>query len=174
MKKILSFAAAAGLAAMSGVTAHASGPPPDAAEIAFHTRTPIKHLIVVVGENVTFDTLFGTYVPKRPHESVSNLLSKHIVNVDGTPGPRYFEAVQFQETNLHGRYTVDPIPLAPYERLPQPTLIGVFNPANLQLQDFLVEDRLISPVEDHLTGSLAEPKVRILTRPSSYWQVCGL
>jgi acid phosphatase len=132
MKKILSFAAAAGLAALSGVTAQASGPPPDAAEIALRTRTPIKHLIVVVGENVTFDTLFGTYVPKRPHESVSNLLSKHIVNVDGTPGPRYFEAVQFQETNLHGRYTVDPIPLAPYERLPQPTLIGVFNPATLQ------------------------------------------
>jgi len=41
------------------------------------------------------------------------------------------------------------------------------------MQDFLVEDRLISPVGDHLTGSLAEPKARILTRPSSCWQVCG-
>jgi hypothetical protein len=38
---------------------------------------------------------------------------------------------------------------------------------SVALQDFLVEDRLISPVGDHLTGSLAEPKVRILTRPSS-------
>ena len=39
------------------------------------------------------------------------------------------------------------------------------------VQDFLVEDRLISPVGDHLTGSLAEPKARILTRPFSCWQV---
>ena len=43
-----------------------------------------------------------------------------------------------------------------------------------QLQDFLVEDRPISPVGDHLTGSLAEPKVGILTRPFSCWQVCVL
>jgi len=42
------------------------------------------------------------------------------------------------------------------------------------LQDFLVEDRPISPVEDHLTGSLAEPKATSLTRPFSCWQVCGL
>jgi len=27
------------------------------------TATPIKHLIVVVGENVSFDALFGTYQP---------------------------------------------------------------------------------------------------------------
>jgi phospholipase C len=80
----------AAISSFSGITARAQPAPPDAAEIALHTRTPIKHLIVVVGENVTFDTLFGTYIPKRAHESVSNLLSKHIVNVDGTPGPRYF------------------------------------------------------------------------------------
>jgi len=43
-----------------------------------------------------------------------------------------------------------------------------------QLQDFLVEDRPISPVEDHLTGSLAEPKATSLTLPFSCWQVCGL
>src|SRR6185312_7891881 len=47
-------------------------------------------------------------------------------------------------------------------------------PTAPQVRDFLVEDRLISPVGDHLTGSLAEPKATILTRPSSCWQVCGL
>jgi hypothetical protein len=31
------------------------------------------------------------------------------------------------------------------------------------LQDFLGEDRLISRVGDHLTGSLAEPKAMIIT-----------
>jgi hypothetical protein len=31
------------------------------------------------------------------------------------------------------------------------------------MQDFLVEDRLISRVGDHLTGSLAEPKATTIT-----------
>jgi phospholipase C len=74
---------------------------PDTAEIALSTRTPIKHLIVVAGENVTFDTLFGTYVPARKGELVRNLLSEHIVEADGTPGRRYLKAVQFKATNLH-------------------------------------------------------------------------
>ena len=43
-----------------------------------------------------------------------------------------------------------------------------------EMQDFLVEDRLISPVEDHLTGSLAGPTTISLTLPSSCWQVCVL
>ena len=47
--------------------------------------------------------------------------------------------------------------------------------ANMRyVQDFLVEDRPISPVGGHLTGSLAEPKATSLTLPFSYWQVCGL
>src|SRR6266853_6333365 len=50
--------------------------------------TPIKHDIVIVGENRTFDHLFATYKPKED-ESVDNLLSKGIVNEDGTPGPNY-------------------------------------------------------------------------------------
>jgi hypothetical protein len=48
------------------------------------------------------------------------------------------------------------------------------HPGHCDLQDFLVEDHPISPVGDHLTGSLAEPKATILTRPFSCWQVCGL
>ena len=40
--------------------------------------------------------------------------------------------MQFKDFNLRHQYTVDPIPLAPYDKLPQPTLIGVFNPATLQ------------------------------------------
>ena len=44
----------------------------------------------------------------------------------------------------------------------------------LRLQDFPVEDHPISPVEDHLTGSLAEPKATSLTLPFSGWQVCEL
>src|SRR5215468_10514897 len=49
-----------------------------------NTVTPIKHVIVIVGENRSFDHLFATYVPK-PGETVNNLLSEEIVKADGTP-----------------------------------------------------------------------------------------
>jgi len=59
-----------------------------------HTVSPIKHVIVIVGENRSFDHIFATYEPKDG-ESVDNLLSKHIVNEDGTPGPNYSFAHQY-------------------------------------------------------------------------------
>ena len=52
------------------------------------TTTPIKHVIVIIGENRTFDHIFATYQPTSS-ETVSNLLSKGIVNADGTPGPNF-------------------------------------------------------------------------------------
>ncbi len=88
------------------------------------TRTPIKHLIVLIGENRTFDHVFATYVP-RHGESVSNLLSKGIINADGTPGPNFALAQQFEAlppfrtkyfTSLHDNEK------APYQTLPAPTL----------------------------------------------------
>src|SRR5215469_2537513 len=48
------------------------------------------------GENRRFDHLFATYVPKRGNERVSNLLSKGIINADGSPGPNFAQANQFQ------------------------------------------------------------------------------
>src|SRR5947209_13528498 len=41
------------------------------------TATPIKHVIVIIGENRTFDNIYATYVPK--HGTVSNLLSRGII-----------------------------------------------------------------------------------------------
>jgi phospholipase C len=52
------------------------------------TTTPIKHVIVIIGENRTFDHVFATYQPTST-DTVSNLLSKGIVNADGTPGPQF-------------------------------------------------------------------------------------
>jgi phospholipase C len=51
-------------------------------------------VIVIVGENRTFDHIFATYEP-RPGESVDNLLSKHIIKEDGTPGRNYSLAHQY-------------------------------------------------------------------------------
>ena len=46
-----------------------------------NTATPIQHVIVIVGENRSFDHLFATYVPKSG-ETVNNLLSEGIINGD--------------------------------------------------------------------------------------------
>jgi len=59
------------------------------------TLTPIKHVIVIIGENRTFDNLYGTYVP-RHGQRVLNLLSQGIVRPDGSPGPNMNAAEQFQ------------------------------------------------------------------------------
>ena len=59
------------------------------------TRTPIKHVITIIGENRSFDHVFGLYKPKQG-ESISNLLSRGILKEDGTPGPRFAQAAQFQ------------------------------------------------------------------------------
>ena len=64
------------------------------------TRSPIKHVIVIIGENRSFDHVFATYVPKRG-ESVWNLLSKGIVNADGTPGPNFSQVEQKAGTDLN-------------------------------------------------------------------------
>ncbi len=52
------------------------------------TKTPIKHVIVIIGENRTFDHIFATYQPVGS-DSISNLRSKGIIKADGTPGPNY-------------------------------------------------------------------------------------
>ena len=63
-----------------------------------NTTTPIKHVIVVIGENRSFDHVFATYVPKRG-QSVWNLLSEGIINADGTPGPNFSKALQSAATD---------------------------------------------------------------------------
>ncbi len=58
------------------------------------TATPIKHVIIIIGENRTFDHIFATYKPTSG-ESVNNLLSEGIIKEDGTPGPHFSRAHQF-------------------------------------------------------------------------------
>jgi phospholipase C len=57
------------------------------------TQTPIQHVIVIIGENRSFDHVFATYVP-RNGQRIWNLLSEQIVNADGTPGPNFSQASQ--------------------------------------------------------------------------------
>jgi phospholipase C len=79
------------------------------------TTTPIKHVIVIIGENRTFDNVFATYKPKDG-ETVWNLLSEKIVNPDGSPGPNYSNALQYSASDYHV-FQLSP-PKTPYTTLP--------------------------------------------------------
>src|ERR1035437_1507522 len=84
------------------------------------TTTPIKHVIVIIGENRTFDHVFATYQP-RSGETVSNLLSKGIVNSDGTPGPNFSYGLQYSaiDDSAEG-YQISPGDKTVYPVLPAP------------------------------------------------------
>jgi phospholipase C len=75
----------------------------------WYTQSPIKHVIVIIGENRSFDHVFATYQPKAG-EKVWNLLSEGIVNANGTPGPNFAKAQQKAASDL----APDTFLLAPY------------------------------------------------------------
>ena len=88
------------------------------------TESPIKHVIVLIGENRTFDHIFATYVPPS-RDSVRNLLSEGIINADGSPGPNFSKAAQFQAVvPFKTKYfiSLNSNEKAPYVTLPAPTL----------------------------------------------------
>lgn len=78
----------------SGTTAGSISKDTDAAD-QFSTKSPIKHVIILIGENRGLDHTFGVYKPKGAGQTISNLLSKGIVNEDGTPGPNFKLAQQY-------------------------------------------------------------------------------
>jgi phospholipase C len=104
---------------------------PADADTAVHeirTVTPIKHVIIIVGENRSFDHLFATYVPKSKEDRVRNLLSEKIINADGTPGRDFAMAHQFQITSAPngGKYfsSADLKHKSLYTTLPAPDVGG--------------------------------------------------
>ncbi len=91
-----------------------------------NTTTPIKHVIVIIGENRTFDHLFATYQPVNAGETVLNLLSEGIVKADGTPGTNYPKVPQNQTLNtvLYQISPSGPTGKSPYATLPAPLAGG--------------------------------------------------
>jgi phospholipase C len=77
------------------------------------TASPIKHVIVIIGENRTFDHVFATYEP-RNGEHVDNLLSKGIIKEDGSPGPNYAKAAQFSAVD-NNLFAISPGQKTPYD-----------------------------------------------------------
>jgi len=91
------------------------------------TTSPIKHLIVLIGENRTFDHVYATYKPKHG-QTVANLLSKEIILADGSPGPQADQAAQFEvNTPLPPTYFISASSKTAYSPLPTPELGGAPN-----------------------------------------------
>lgn len=83
-------------------------------------KSPLRHVIVIVGENHSLDNLFGVYRPDPGSgQTMMNLLAEGIVNADGTPGPQFNKAEQWQADD-RDKYSIAPSRTSPYARLPQP------------------------------------------------------
>jgi phospholipase C len=89
------------------------------------TQTPIQHVIVIIGENRSFDHVFATYVPKHG-QTVRNLLSEGIVNADGTPGPNFSKAEQSAAADMASdAFLLSPTKFSfPNDSLPAPLVGG--------------------------------------------------
>jgi len=90
------------------------------------TTSPIKHVIIIIGENRSFDHVFATYKPKFG-ETVSNLLSKGIIKEDGSPGPNYSLSAQYSAVDTtgvgSGVYSINPPEKTLYSNIP-PVVAG--------------------------------------------------
>jgi phospholipase C len=117
LTRLASVTGVAGLAlaalAATGPAAAASG-----AGGSARTATPIKHVIVIIGENHTFDNVFATYRPPGG-QKISNLLSEGIVTAHGGRGPNFREATQLTASNTN-TYSLTPKITGAYRTLPQP------------------------------------------------------
>jgi phospholipase C len=126
----------ASLVASAALLSAQAGTPPGA------PRTPIEHVIVIVGENHSFDNVFGAYQPKSGDQRIDNLLSKRIIHPDGTPGPNFTAAAQQTATDftadgyqnqpaLAGAYATLPAPQTTYATGLPPGVADTRYPANL-------------------------------------------
>jgi phospholipase C len=135
------------------------------------TTSPIKHVIVLIGENRTFDHLFATYVsPSGEH--VQNLLSEGIIRADGRPGKHFGKAQQFQalppfKTKFYISLNDDE--KTPYDTLPSPTLN--FSPSpNTTILGFATEPPPFPPGTPFLAAiepSLEAGDLNLLTTGAS-------
>jgi phospholipase C len=92
------------------------GAPVNAAAQAPQPTSPIQHVIVIIGENRSFDHTFGTYKPKAG-QTVDNLLSRGIITSSGTPGSNYKASTQYSALDT-STYQISPSGKAAYTSIP--------------------------------------------------------
>jgi acid phosphatase len=118
----LGLAGLAGLAvsAVTGVAALTAGSGATAAGHAgaAPTYTPVRHVIVIIGENHSFDSVYATYqAPRGQH--IKNLLSEGIITKNGGLGRNWRKAAQLKARDTK-TYSVSPTVTGAYTSLPRP------------------------------------------------------
>jgi len=109
--------------ALLATVANLITPPIASAEtVKRNTKTPIQHVIVIIGENRTFDTVFATYQPPAG-QTVNNLLSEGIITASGQPGPNFSKAAQYKAIDTKA-YEVSPQGKTPWSYLPPTSTQG--------------------------------------------------
>ncbi|MGA2697586.1 MAG: alkaline phosphatase family protein [Terriglobales bacterium] len=83
--------------------------------------TPIQHVIVIIGENRSFDHVYGNYQPKSG-QTVSNLLSKGIITAEGRRGPNFALSNQNSALDLT-TFSINPGQKQTYQNIP-PAMTG--------------------------------------------------
>ncbi len=149
-------ATAMAISMLAYVPAGFSNDEPDRTVGHIKTASPIKHVIIIVGENRSFDHVYATYVPKRKNERVLNLLSEGIINADGSPGPNFAKAHQFKIVSApNGGKFFSSANMANkqlYAPLPPPDVNGVQNPPAAALLG-LGGDPGLPPQDQFLMGT---------------------
>src|SRR6266851_1350621 len=107
----------AAVAVTAMMTAAAAGTAPRASQ-APATATPIKHVVVIIGENHSFDNVFATYQPPGG-QKIRNLLAEGIITKNGDPGPNFKQAAQLTASNTK-TYSLNPKITGAYPTLPRP------------------------------------------------------
>jgi phospholipase C len=99
--------------------------------VDFNTRSPIHHVIVIIGENRSFDHVFATYAPSKRGETIDNLLSKGAIKLDANknaiPGPNFAKVHQLaaEDNGSTDSFLLNP-PKKPFpnDELPAPLVGG--------------------------------------------------
>jgi phospholipase C len=120
------------------VPARAQQPPP--------AVTPIQHVIVIIGENRSFDHVYATYQPVAG-QTVSNLLSKGIIDANGKQGPNWKQAAQFSAVDST-TYQISPGSQTQYLNVP---------PMGTQSAPTVASDTSPGPFQTLAVAELAEP-----------------
>ncbi len=126
--------------------------------------TPIRHVIIVVGENRSFDNLFATYRPLHG-QHIRNLLSEGIVTPSGDPWIHFGKALQMRARN-EGPFLLDPPLEGPFKVLPVPDVTYAAKAAWGTSDPSLVPDPGLFPSDQFLlkTGGAGLPHDNADTR----------
>lgn len=138
------------LSCLGALTSFSTRADTDSPSDRSETRTPIKHVIVLIGENRSFDHLFGTYVPSSG-DSILNLLSEGVVRPDGSPGSRFARTEQFTTGTMSSYFIgVSAQQKTAYQTLPPPTLNGAPNKTSAGSPPFNLPPAALASIEPSL------------------------